>query len=148
MLGPYRPPEFNRNWSYDTNIFLYIKIKWSRYRYGMALGVVRGIALIFHDRGTRSGWVVSSTPRPNFTLGISSTRFKETGWVSGPVWTGGKSRPHCDSIPDPPSRSQSLYRLSYLVLPHTHTYTGLHILMNESSIEVWKENPTKCSRYL
>jgi len=31
----------------------------------------------------------------------------------GPVWTGGKSRPYRDSIPDRPTRSQSLYRLSY-----------------------------------
>ena len=30
-----------------------------------------------------------------------------------PVWTVGKSRPHRDSIPDRPDRSQSLYRLSY-----------------------------------
>ena len=30
-----------------------------------------------------------------------------------PVWTGGKSRPHRDSIPERPARSQSLYRLSY-----------------------------------
>jgi len=29
------------------------------------------------------------------------------------VWTGGKSRPHRDLIPDLPARSQSLYRLSY-----------------------------------
>jgi hypothetical protein len=36
------------------------------------------------------------------------------GWVGPvPVWTGGKSRPHRDSIPDRPARSQSLYRLSY-----------------------------------
>ena len=35
------------------------------------------------------------------------------GWAPGPVWTGGKSRPHRDSIPDRPSHSQSLYRLSY-----------------------------------
>ena len=36
------------------------------------------------------------------------------GWVGpGPVWTGRKSRPHRDSIPDRPARSQSLYRLSY-----------------------------------
>ena len=27
----------------------------------------RRIALLFHDRGTRRGWVVSSTPRPYFT---------------------------------------------------------------------------------
>jgi len=38
---------------------------------------------------------------------------QEAGWTPGPVWTGGKSRPHRDSIPDRPARSQSLYRLSY-----------------------------------
>jgi len=38
---------------------------------------------------------------------------QEAGWASGSVWTGGKSRPHRDSIPDRPARSQSLYRLSY-----------------------------------
>ena len=37
---------------------------------------------------------------------------QEAGWVPGPVWTGGKSRPHRDSIPDRPARSQLLYRLS------------------------------------
>jgi len=29
--------------------------------------VGRGIALLFHDRGTRRGWVVSSTPQPHLT---------------------------------------------------------------------------------
>ena len=38
---------------------------------------------------------------------------QEAGWAPGPVWTDGKSRPHRDSIPDRPARSQSLYRLSY-----------------------------------
>ena len=38
---------------------------------------------------------------------------QEAGWAPGPVWTGGKSRPHRDSIPDRPARIQSLYRLSY-----------------------------------
>jgi hypothetical protein len=28
----------------------------------------KGIALLFHDLGTRRGWVVSSTPQPLFTL--------------------------------------------------------------------------------
>jgi hypothetical protein len=37
---------------------------------------------------------------------------QEAGWAPGPVWTGGKSRPHRDLIPDRPDRSQSLYRLS------------------------------------
>ena len=35
----------------------------------MAQRVGRGIALLFHDRGTRRGWVVNSTPRPHFTPG-------------------------------------------------------------------------------
>ena len=45
------------------------KVKWYRYRPGVAQRVGRGIALLFHDRGTRRGWVVSSTPRPHFTPG-------------------------------------------------------------------------------
>jgi hypothetical protein len=30
---------------------------------------------------------------------------QEAVWATGPVWTGGKSRPHRDSIPDRPARS-------------------------------------------
>ena len=90
------------------------KVKWSRYRAGVAQRVGRGIALLLHDRGTRRGWVVSSTPRPLFTPGKDPVPIvQEAGWAPGPVWTGGKSRPHRDSIPDLPARSQSLYRLSY-----------------------------------
>ena len=58
--------------------------------------------------------MVSSTPRPHFTPGKDPVPIlQEAGWASGPVWTCGKSRPHRDSIPDCPARSQSLYRLSY-----------------------------------
>jgi hypothetical protein len=46
-----------------------VKVKWSRYRTGVAQRAGRGIALLFHDRDNRRGWVVSSTPRPHFTLG-------------------------------------------------------------------------------
>ena len=50
--------------------------------------------------------MVSSTPRPHFTPGIDPVPIlQEAGWVPGPVWTGGKSRPHRDSIPDRPARS-------------------------------------------
>jgi len=45
------------------------KVKWSRYRPGVAQRVGRGIALLFRDRGTIRWWVVSSTPRPHFTPG-------------------------------------------------------------------------------
>ena len=51
---------------------------------------------------------------PHFTSGKDPVPIlQEAGWAPGPVWTGGKSRPHWNSIPDPPARSQSLYRLSY-----------------------------------
>ena len=90
------------------------KVKWSRYRPGVAQRVIRGIALLLHDRGTRRGWVVSSTPRPHFTPGKDPVPIlQEAGWAPGPVWTAGKSRPHRDSITDRPARSQALYRLSY-----------------------------------
>jgi len=72
----------------------------------MAQRVGRGIALLFYDRGTRRGWVVSSTPQPHFTLGKDPVPIlQEAGWAPGPVWTGGKSRPHWDSIPERPARS-------------------------------------------
>jgi len=92
--------------------------KWSRYRPGVAQRVGRGIALLFHDRGTRRGWVVSRTPRPHFNPGKDPVPIlQEAGWAPGPVWTGGKSRPHRDSIPDRPARSESLYWLSYPAHP-------------------------------
>jgi hypothetical protein len=66
----------------------------------------RGIAVLFHNRGTRRGCVVSSTTRPHFTPGERhGTILQEAGWAPGPVWTGGTSRPHRDSIPDRPARS-------------------------------------------
>ena len=96
--------------------------------------VGRVIALLFHDRGTRREWVVSSTPRPHFTPGKEPVPILQGArWAPGPVWTDGKSRPHRDSIPDRPVLSQSLYRLSYLAhnIPHTMEQkcsTVLHLL--------------------
>ena len=91
-----------------------VKVKWSRYRPGVAHRMGRGIALLFYDRGTRRGWVLSSTPRPHFTPGKDPVPIlQETGWAPGPVWTGENSRPHRDSTPDRPARSQSLYQLRY-----------------------------------
>ena len=121
----------------------------------------RRIALLFHDRGTRRGWVVSSTPRPQFTPRKEPVPIlQEAGWAPGPVWTGGKSRLHRDSIPDRPARIQSVYRLSYpahhhiwhdsknthltparrriggveaQLHPHTHTHTHwLHIFLTST----------------
>ena len=73
----------------------------------------RGIALPFHDHGTRRGWRVSVTPPPLFTPG-KDPLYRRLGGPqgrSGQVWkisahTGIRSR-------DRPARSQLLYRLSY-----------------------------------
>ena len=49
-----------------------------------------------------------STARPGRTLPLGKDPapiLQEAGWAPGPVWTGGKSRPHRDSIPDRPVRS-------------------------------------------
>ena len=44
--------------------------------------------------------MVSSTPLPHFTHGKDTVPIlKEAGWSPGPVWMGGKSRPHRNSIP-------------------------------------------------
>ena len=56
--------------------------------------------------------MVSSTPRPHFTPGKDPVPIlQEARWAPGPAWTGGKSRPHRDSIPDRPARSQSPYAI-------------------------------------
>jgi len=97
-----------RNWGQKHTV------KWSRYRLSVAQRVGRVIALLFHDRGTRWGCVVSSTFRPHFTPWIDPVPIlQEAGWAPGLVWTGGKSCPHQDSILDRPARSQLLYRLSH-----------------------------------
>ena len=75
----------------------------------------RGIALPFHDHGTRRGWGVSGTPRPLFTPGKDPVPIvQEAGWAPGPVWTCAENLPPSGiRSPDRPARSQSLYRLSY-----------------------------------
>jgi len=93
---------------------VYKKVKWSRYRPGVALRIGRGVALLFHDHGTRRWWVVRSTPQQHFTPGKDPVPIlQEAEWAPGPVWMDGKSCPHWHSIPDRPACSQSLYRLSY-----------------------------------
>ena len=45
--------------------------------------------------------MVSSTPRPHFTPRKDPVPIlQEAGLAPGTVWTGGKSRPRRDSIPD------------------------------------------------
>ena len=90
------------------------KVKWSRYRPGVAQRVGRGIALLFHDRGTRRGWVVSTTPRPHLPPGKTRYPFYRrlggpqgrSGWVENLISTRIRSR----TIQPV---AQLLYQLSY-----------------------------------
>jgi len=104
-----KPLDFERlrMWFRETLIRT-LKVKCSRYRLGVTQRVGRGTALLFHERDTRKGWVVRNTLRPHFTPGKDPPVpiLQEAGWALGPVWTGEKSRPHWDSIPDRPARSQ------------------------------------------
>ena len=79
----------------------------------MAQRVGRGTALLYHDHGTRRGSGQQHAPAALYPRKDPVPILQEAVWAPGPVWTGGKSRPHRDSIPDRPARSQSLYRLSY-----------------------------------
>jgi len=65
----------------------------------------RGIALLFHDHGTRRGEGSASHPGPLFTPGKDPVPIaQEVGWAPGPVWTGAKNLVlHRDSIPGPSS---------------------------------------------
>ena len=75
----------------------------------------RGIALPFHDHGTRRWWGVSVTPRPLFTPGKYPVPIvQEDGWAPGTVLTGAENlAPNGSRSPDRLAHSQSLYRLRY-----------------------------------
>jgi hypothetical protein len=82
----------------------------------------RGIALIFHDNGSRRGWGVSVTPRPLFTPRKDPVPIvQEALWAPGPIWTGAENlAPTGIRSPDRAARDQSLYRLRYAA------YCGRH----------------------
>jgi hypothetical protein len=66
----------------------------------------RGIALLFHDHGTRREWEVSVTPRPLFTSGKDPVPIvQEAGWALGSVRTGAEKLAHTGiQSPDRPAR--------------------------------------------
>ena len=68
--------------SINTSQVTKVKVKWSRYRPGVAQSMGRGLALLFHDRDTRRGWVVSS--RPGRTLLPGQTRYPFYTRLIGP----------------------------------------------------------------
>ena len=120
----------------SLNTSLAVKGKVIRYRPGVAQGVGRGIAVLFHDRGTRRGWVVSITPWPHFTPEKDPVPIlQEAGWVPGPVWMGRKSRPHRDLILDRPACGQSLYRLSSSVAIRLTITSGICLIVTGNAVK-------------
>jgi len=127
-----------------------VKVKWSRYRPGVAQRVSRGIALLFHDRGTRRGWVVSSMPWRHITTGKDPVPIlQEAGWTPAPGWTGqkisspqgfdpGPSSPQSVTIPTelpgPPSLCNILRKIVHQVgfvykttIDYVYNNEGFHI---------------------
>ena len=101
----------------------------------------RGIALPFHDHGTRRRLGVSVTHRPLFTPGKDPVPIvQEAGWAPGPVWTGAENLVRNGiRSPDRSSRSQSLYWLSCRA---HHTLQNVHEMVCESKGRVgnWSAN--------
>ena len=95
----------------------------------------RGIALLFHDLGTRRGWGVSVTPRPLFTPG--KTRYPFYTGLGGPQGRYGEVRKVSPptGIPSParPTRSQSLYRLRY----PAHKVNRLLTKKRDAGLALW-----------
>jgi len=112
MIGTTRRLLRTRCWT--SRYHVKEKVKWSRYGPGVAQRMGRGIALLFHDRGIRRGWVVSSTPRPHLPPGKTQYPFYRrlggpqgrSGRVENLFPTGIRSRTFQPA-------AQSLYRLSY-----------------------------------
>ena len=97
-----------------------------------------GIALHFHDHGTKRGWGVSVTPRPLFTTGKDPVPIvKKAGWAPGQVCTGAENlAPTGIRFPNRPTRSQSPYRLRYPA--HTMSYSqSLYRLRYPAHLWLW-----------
>jgi len=100
----------------------------------MAHRVGRGIALLFHDGSTRRGWVVSSMPRLQFTPRKHPVPIvQQAGWVPGPVWSGVKSRPHQDSIPDRPARKLPyIWQCNIRMLSRSYIFVSVLLIVEVS----------------
>jgi len=71
-------------------------------------------------------------PGTHFTGGFGGPQSR-SGWVE-------KSRPHRDSIPDRPTRSQSLYRMSYRAHPVSSGYHNKPAVRQPQFILIFLQN--------
>ena len=118
----------------------------------MAQRVGRGIALLFHDPGTRK----RVSGQPHALAAIYPRRdpliiVQEAMWAPGQVWTGGISRTHRDSIPDRPARKIPYIRQCNIrMLARSYTFVSVllivevslfHTKMPDKATSAW---PSKC----
>ena len=93
----------------------------------------RGIALPFHDHGTRRGEGSASCPGYSLPRKKKVPLVHKAGWDPGPVWTDAENFASTGiRTPDRPAGGQSLYRLSYPA--HIQAYGAkLFVLNNPGS---------------
>ena len=80
---------FKTNWDFLMVHTVKVKVMWSSYRPRVAQKASRGIALLYHARGTRRWWMVISTHRPHFTPG--KTRYPFDRRMGGPQGRSGRA---------------------------------------------------------
>ena len=105
----------------------------------------RGIALLFHDHGTRRGCRVSVTPRPLFTLRNDPVPFVlEAGWPQGrsgqvrkisppPEFDPRTVQPIASHYTDWATRPTSLDYVMSLKYMHIFSYNLLHMMYSKDS---------------
>jgi len=91
------------------SLSVYLKAKWSRYRPGVAQRVGRGIALLFHDRGTTRG--EGSAARPGRTLRPRKTRYPFYRRLGGPQSQSGRA----ENIVPTGIRSRNVFPFIYFI---------------------------------
>ena len=127
VLCPVNVEFLGKFWVTVYIIYIKVKVKWSRYRPGVAQRVGRGIALLFHDRGTRRG--ERSAGRPGRTLPPGKTRYPFYRRLGGPQGRSGRA----ENLVHTGIRSRTVQPLvgrysDWATRPtHTHTHTHKYI---------------------
>ena len=92
-----------------------VKLKFTLEKVMKTLRGSRRIAVLFRYPRRQMGRVVNGRPRQVYPReGDPISIVQEAGWAPGQVWTGAENLASTGiRSPDSPSRSESLYRLSY-----------------------------------
>ena len=111
----FHPHNWERNSKKITNVYpSQTQVFWKKYILG-SKGKVALLQARLWRYSSKTSALEGVSGQLHFTPGkVPLPIVQEAGWAPGPVWTGGKSRSHRDSIPVPFSVS------SYTELPGPH----------------------------